>query len=161
MFNTSSSLDNLMTEWGELCPKCKKGHLYPEGKRGIDWDPKNKFRETARAIDLLCDICGHKQKARKQTEYVPISPGVVTANVTKGKTKTKKNVLAPKKSNVNKTKKETTKTKSCFCGCEQFSFKMNKEVVDNDPQHLYYNICSNCNHSLGSHITVVRSKQAD
>ena len=60
-----------------------------------------------------------------------------------------------------KTKKETTMTKSCFCGCEQFSFKMNKEIVDNDPQHLYYNICSNCNHSLGSHIAVVRSKQAD
>jgi len=98
---------------------------------------------------------------RSISDDVRVSPVMVTAKVTKGKTKTRKNVLAPKKSNVNKTKKETTMTKSCFCGCEQFSFKMNKEVVDNDPQHLYYNICSNCNHSLGSHIAVVRSKQAD
>jgi len=149
-----------MAEWGELCPKCKKGHLYPEGKRGIDWDPKNKFRETGRAIDLLCDVCGHKLKARSITEYVPIGEMTVSATVTgKGKKQTKKK--AKKKTNVDKTKKETTKTKSCFCGCEEFRFKMNKEVVDNDPQHLYYNICSNCNHSLGSHITVVRSKQAD
>ena len=91
----------------------------------------------------------------------PVSPTAIKICRIKGKTKTKKNMLSPKNSNVNKTKKETTKTKSCFCGCEQFSFKINKEVVDNDPQHLYYNICSNCNHSLGSHITVVRSKQAD
>lgn len=126
-------------------------------------ESKKPFRPVDEKTGLVCDNCGHEQKAERRSisDDVRVSPCMVTAKVTKGKTKSKKNMLAPENSIVNKTKKETTKTKSCFCGCEQFSFKMNKEVVDNDPQHLYYNICSNCNHSLGSHITVVRSKQAD
>jgi DNA-directed RNA polymerase subunit M/transcription elongation factor TFIIS len=149
---------------GELCPKCKKGHMHFQGKRDVyRIESKKPFRPLDEKTGLVCDNCGYEQEAehRSISDDVRVSPVMVTAKVTKGKTKTRKNVLAPKKSNVNKTKKETTMTKSCFCGCEQFSFKMNKEVVDNDPQHLYYNICSNCNHSLGSHITVVRSKQAD
>ena len=60
--------------------------------------------------------------------------------------------------------------KSCFCGCEQFRFKLNDKFTNYDtigeneipdPQGLFYNICSNCNHSLGEHITVVRSHQAE
>src|SRR5580765_2117313 len=149
---------------GGLCPKCKKGHMHFQGKRDVyRSESKKPFRPLDEKTGLVCDNCGNKQKDehRSVSDDVPVSAGMVTAKVTKGKTKTKKNVLAPKSSNVNKIIKETTMPKSCFCGCEQFSFKMNKEIVDNDPQHLYYNICSNCNHSLGSHIAVVRSKQAD
>lgn len=149
---------------GDLCPRCGWGHMHFEGRRDVHRSQSKKpFRPTDEMTGLVCDNCGHKQKAehRSLDENVPISSGRVTANVRKGKTKTKKNVLAPKDSNLNKTKKETTMIKSCFCGCEEFRFKMNKEVVDNDPQNLYYNLCSNCNHSLGSHITVVRSKQAE
>ena len=138
--------------------------MWFQGKRDVSLsESKKPFRPLDEKTGLVCDNCGNKQKDehRSVSDDVPVSAGMVTAKVTKGKTKTKKNVLAPKSSNVNKIKKETTMPKSCFCGCEQFSFKMNKEIVDNDPQHLYYNICSNCNHSLGSHITVVRSKQAD
>jgi hypothetical protein len=138
--------------------------MHFQGKRDVyRSESKKPFRPLDEKTGLVCDNCGNKQKDehRSVSDDVPVSAGMVTAKVTKGKTKTKKNVLAPKSSNVNKIKKETTMPKSCFCGCEQFSFKMNKEVVDNDPQHLYYNICSNCNHSLGSHIAVVRSKQAD
>ena len=31
----------------ELCPKCKQGHLYPEGRAGVDLEAKGDFRETA------------------------------------------------------------------------------------------------------------------
>ncbi|MDP9305266.1 MAG: hypothetical protein M3O68_02850 [Thermoproteota archaeon] len=72
-----------MSEWGELCPKCNKGHLYPEGRRGIDGEIEGKLRDTARAMDLLCDVCGHKQKARKMTEYDKPPTEIVSGIVTK------------------------------------------------------------------------------
>ena len=51
--------------------------------------------------------------------------------------------------------------RNCFCGCTKFRFKMNNDEPLEDPQTLWYNICRNCNHSLGEHINIVRSKQAD
>jgi len=49
-----------MTEDFELCPKCKQGHLYPEGRAGVDLEAKGDFRETASMRDLICDHCGRR-----------------------------------------------------------------------------------------------------
>lgn len=77
----------------ELCPKCKKGHLYPVVTTRVSTEPKGQFRETASIRDYECDICGHKQKAAKQTQNVDvkdkISARVIKAKKTKTKTKTK------------------------------------------------------------------------
>lgn len=56
---------------------------------------------------------------------------------------------------------ERDKVRRCFCGCDLFRFKVNIEEEGNDAQQLFYNICRNCNHSLGEHIITLRSKQAD
>jgi len=45
---------------GELCPKCKVGHIYPKGKREFsstpDWTlTTHEFQKTT----LVCDKCGH------------------------------------------------------------------------------------------------------
>jgi hypothetical protein len=50
---------------------------------------------------------------------------------------------------------------SCFCGCDRFRFMLNHDDFKQDDQTLWYNICSNCKHSLGQHVDIVRSKQAD
>jgi hypothetical protein len=73
----------------ELCPKCKKGHLYPVVTTRVSTEPKGQFRETGSIGDYECDICGHKQKAAKQTQNVNVKDKV-SANVKKAKkTKTK------------------------------------------------------------------------
>ena len=71
MFNTSSSFDNFMSE-GKLCPNCGWGLMEWQGKR------------------LVCNTCGHKQKAEHQTLPDNVPVGVRIATATKGKTKTKK-----------------------------------------------------------------------
>jgi hypothetical protein len=90
MFNTSSSFDIFMIE-GKLCPKCKKGHLYFQGKRALDVEAKGDTLD-ADMTGYVCDNCGFIQKAvgRRLYEDVPVGGGRVTANVTKGKTKAKK-----------------------------------------------------------------------
>jgi hypothetical protein len=79
---------------GGLCPRCKKGHMYFEGKRGSEGESKDPFRETGNVTEYVCDAkdCGHRQKAeqRKLYEDVPVRGGRVTATVTRGKTKVKK-----------------------------------------------------------------------
>lgn len=57
----------------ELCPKCKKGHLYPVVTASASGQPKGQFRETGSIRDYQCAICGYKRKAaakQKQTVYV-------------------------------------------------------------------------------------------
>jgi hypothetical protein len=59
----------------------------------VSTEPKGQFRETGSIRDYECDICGHKQKAAKQTQNVDVkdkvSARVIKAKKTKTKTKTK------------------------------------------------------------------------
>ena len=77
----------------ELCPKCKKGHLYPVVTASTSAEPKGQFRETGSIREYECAICGHKQKAAKQTQKVAVkdrvSARVTKTKKTKTKTKTK------------------------------------------------------------------------
>ena len=86
----------------ELCPKCKKGHLYPvvTASASTSAEPKGQFKETGGIRDYVCDICGHKQKAAKQRQNVDVKDKV-SARMIKAK-KTKTNTKA----------KKTKKTKS-------------------------------------------------
>lgn len=45
----------------ELCPKCKKGHLYPVVTASIS-DAKGQFTSTGNPRDYQCAICGYKKK---------------------------------------------------------------------------------------------------
>ena len=54
---------------------------------------------------------------------------------------------------------ERDKVRQCFCGCDLFRFKLNDHA--GVEQTLFYNLCRNCNHSLGSHVVIVRSHQAE
>jgi hypothetical protein len=85
----------------ESCPKCKKGHLYPVVTTRVSTEPKDQFRETGSIRDYECDICGHKQKAAKQTQNVDVKDKVSARVIKAKKTKTK-----------TKTKPKTRKTKS-------------------------------------------------
>ena len=62
----------------ELCPKCKKGHLYPvvTASASTSAEPKGQFKETGGIRDYECDICGHKQKAAKQRQIVDVKDKV-------------------------------------------------------------------------------------
>ena len=84
----------------ELCPKCKKGHLYPVVTTSVSTEPKAQFRETGSIRDYECAICGHKQKAAKQTQNVDkkdkVSARMIKAKKTKTKTKTKTRPKAKK-----------------------------------------------------------------
>ncbi len=53
----------------ELCPKCKKGHLYPVVTASANAEPKGQFKETGGIRDYECDICGPKQKGAKQKAH--------------------------------------------------------------------------------------------
>jgi len=87
----------------ELCPKCKKGHLYPVVTASASAEPKGQFKETGGIRDYECDICGHKQKAAKQRQNVDAKEKVsATVKKTK-KTKTKTNTK-PKTKTKTKTK---------------------------------------------------------
>ena len=78
----------------KLCPKCKKGHLYPVVTASGSVVPKGQFRETGSIRDYQCAICGYKQKAAaKQKQNVDVrdkvSAGVHKTKKAKNKTKTK------------------------------------------------------------------------
>lgn len=87
----------------ELCPKCKKGHLYPVVTASASAEPKVQFKETGGIRDYECDICGHKQKAAKQRQNVDVKDKVSARVIKAKKTKTKMKT---------KTKPRTRKTKS-------------------------------------------------
>ena len=54
----------------ELCPKCKKGHLYPVVTASTS-DAKGQFTSTGNPRDYQCAICGYKKKpARTQNVEV-------------------------------------------------------------------------------------------
>jgi hypothetical protein len=78
----------------ELCPKCKKGHLYPVVTASASAEPKGQFKETGGIRDYECDICGHKQKAATQRQNVDVkdkvSARVIKTKKAKAKAKTKK-----------------------------------------------------------------------
>ena len=84
----------------ELCPKCKKGHLYPVVTASASAEPKVQFKETGGIREYECDICGYKQKAAKQRQNVDVKDKV-SASVKK----TKKPKPKPKHKNKNKEKK--------------------------------------------------------
>ena len=78
----------------KLCPKCKKGHLYPVVTASASGEPKGQFRETGSIRDYQCAICGYKQKAaaiQKQNVDVKdkVIAGVHKTKKAKNKTKTK------------------------------------------------------------------------
>jgi hypothetical protein len=68
----------------ELCPKCKKGHLYPVVTASASAEPKGHFKETGGIREYGCDICGYKQKAAKQRQNVDVKDKV-SARVKKTK----------------------------------------------------------------------------
>ena len=72
-----------MSEDFELCPKCKQGLLYPEGRAGVDLEAKGDFRETASMRDLRCDHCGHQQKKVDLNEQGGPPSEIVSGVVTK------------------------------------------------------------------------------
>ena len=83
----------------ELCPKCKKGHLYPVVTASIS-DAKGQFTSTGNPRDYQCAICGYKKKpARTQTMEVKdkVSARVRKVKKAKNKTKTKAKTKAKRK----------------------------------------------------------------
>lgn len=67
-------------------------------------EPKGQFKETGSIRDYECAICGHKQKAAKQTQNVGVKDKV-SASVKK----TKKPKPKPKPKPKTKTKRKRTK----------------------------------------------------
>jgi len=68
----------------ELCPKCKKGHLYPVVTASTSPEQKGQFNETGGIRDYECDICGHRQKGLKQSQNLDVKDNV-SASVKKTK----------------------------------------------------------------------------
>ena len=86
----------------KLCPKCKKGHLYPVVTASASGQPKGQFKETGSIRDYQCAICGYKRKAAaKQKQNVDVrdkvSAGVHKTKKAKNKTKTKAKTKAKRK----------------------------------------------------------------
>src|SRR5678815_4790303 len=67
IFNIHLTINNFVSGL-ELCPKFKKGHLYPVVTTSASAGPKGQFKETGSIRDYECAICGYKQKAAKQTQ---------------------------------------------------------------------------------------------
>ena len=63
----------------ELCPKCKKGHLYPVVTASVSPEPKGHFKETGGIREYGCDICGYKQKVAKQRQNVGVKDKVIAS----------------------------------------------------------------------------------
>ena len=81
----------------ELCPKCKKGHLYPVVTASIS-DSKGQFTSTGNPRDYQCAICGYKKKpARTQNMEVKDKVSARVRKVKKAKTKTKAKTKAKRK----------------------------------------------------------------
>lgn len=92
MFNTSSSFEFFM-KMGDLYPRCGCGHMHFEGRRYVyRSESKEPFNPKDEMTGFVCNNCGYKQKEehRSIVDNVHVSPGMVTATVTRGKTKTKK-----------------------------------------------------------------------
>jgi hypothetical protein len=106
----------------ELCPKCKKGYLYPVVTARVSAEPKGAYRETSRIREYQCDICGHKQKPGKKMLSVNVDEKLSTRII-----KTKK--IKPKTKTKTKTKPKSKKTKS-------------RSAQD---------LCANCDHARSSH----------
>ena len=100
MFNTSSSSESFM-KMGDLCPRCGWGHMHFEGRRDVHRSqPTEAINPLDEMTGLVCNNCGYKQKEEHRTldiENVPVSPGMTTASVGKGKTKAKTMKRAKKK----------------------------------------------------------------
>ena len=95
----------------ELCPKCKKGHLYPVVTSSIGAEPLRQHSETG-SRDYECAICGYKQTGLKQAQYVN-EKGEVSTRVKKAKKpKVKKPKVKKPKVKKPKVKKPKAKTKS-------------------------------------------------
>jgi outer membrane biosynthesis protein TonB len=92
----------------ELCPKCKKGHLYPVVTASASTEPKAQFKETGSIRDYECAICGYKQKAAKQTQNVDVKDKV-SASVKKTKKPKPKPKPKTKPKPKPKTKRKRTK----------------------------------------------------
>ncbi|MDW0233606.1 MAG: hypothetical protein QOK50_05240 [Nitrososphaeraceae archaeon] len=92
----------------ELCPKCKKGHLYPvvTAYASASAEPKRQFKETGGVRDYECDICGHKQKATKLRQNVDVKD---EASASVKKTKKLKTKRKTKPKTKRKTKLKTTR----------------------------------------------------
>ncbi|MDW0223279.1 MAG: hypothetical protein QOC40_09190, partial [Nitrososphaeraceae archaeon] len=90
----------------ELCPKCKKGHLYPvvTAYASASAEPKRQFKETGGVRDYECDICGHKQKATKLRQNVDVKD---EASASVKKTKKLKTKRKTKRKTKPKTKRKT------------------------------------------------------
>ena len=67
----------------ELCPKCKKGHLYPVVTSSVGAEPISQHSKPE-SRDYECAICGHKQTGLKQAQYVN-EKGEVSTRVKKAK----------------------------------------------------------------------------
>jgi|SRR4029078_10626306 len=82
----------------ELCPKCKKGHLYPVITASIS-DAKGQFTSTGNPRDYQCAICGYKKPPRTQNVKVKdkVSARVRKVKKAKNKTKTKAKTKAKRK----------------------------------------------------------------
>ncbi len=90
IFNTHLSFNNSVSGL-ELCPKCKKGYLYPVVTARVSTEPIGQYRETSSIRDYQCDICGHKQKPGKKTRSARvIKTKKAKAKTKKAKAKTKK-----------------------------------------------------------------------
>ena len=93
IFNTDHTINSSVSGL-ELCPKCKKGHLYPMVTASASAEPKGQFKETGGIRDYGCDICGHKQKVTKQRQNgdvkVKISAMVQKTRKPKAKAKLKR-----------------------------------------------------------------------
>jgi hypothetical protein len=46
--------------FGDPCPQCKVGHLYPSGERWFKEDAPSRPKQEY--IALVCDKCGHKHQ---------------------------------------------------------------------------------------------------
>ena len=94
----------------QLCPKCKKGHLYPVVTVSASTEPKGQFRETGRIRDYECAICGYRQKAAKETQKVHIKDKL-SARVKRTKKLKEKPKLKTKPKPKAKAKRKRTKQK--------------------------------------------------
>ena len=94
IFNTDLMINSSVSGL-ELCPKCKKGHLYPVVTASASAEPKGQFNETGGIREYGCDICGYKQQAAKQRKNVDIKDKV-SAKVNKTKKPKAKPKAKPK-----------------------------------------------------------------
>jgi hypothetical protein len=94
----------------ELCPKCKKGYLYPVVTARVREEPKGQYSEASSIRDYQCDICGHKQNPRKKTQTVDVKDNLSIRVIKAKKAKTTPKPKAKKAKTTPKPKAKKTKT---------------------------------------------------